>query len=93
MRASFNRHSTDETIALLRAWVDGDTSYFGTVPCRIDEDDGPIAKILIEAGEIDLLAKARALAPYRKWEREWRLLAEKEARRVYFHQLRTRRNK
>ena len=77
----------------MRAWIDGSTGYFGTVPCRIDEDDGPIAKILIEAGEIDLLAKARALAPNRKWELEWRLLAEKEARRAYFHQFRTRRCK
>jgi len=79
--------TTAEIVALLRAWVDGDTSYFGTVPCLIEEDDGPISLILIEAGELELLSQIRRLAPHRKEELERRLQAEKEARRVLFHEL------
>ncbi len=76
-----------EIIRRLRAWVKGDRSYFGTVPCRIEEDYGPIPRILIEAGELELLALIRRLAPQRRKERERRLLAEKEARRLIFHDL------
>ena len=74
----------EEIIRLLRAWVNGDSSYFGTVPCLIEQDDGPISTILIEAGELELLALVRRLAPQRREDREWRLLAEKEARRLIF---------
>ena len=81
----------EEIIQLLRAWVDGGTSYFGTVPCLIEEDDGPISRILIEAGEPELLAQIRRLAPHRKEELERRLQAEQEARRVLFHELLRRR--
>ena len=77
----------EETIRLMRAWVNGDSSYFGTVPCRIEQDDGPISTILIEAGELELLALVRRLAPQRREERERRLLAEKEARRLIFRGL------
>ena len=41
----------EEIFQLLRAWVNGDSSYFGTVPCLIEQDDGPISTILIEARE------------------------------------------
>jgi hypothetical protein len=74
----------EEIIRLLHAWVNGDSSYFGTVPCLIEQDDGPISTILIEAGEQDLLALVRRLAPQRRVERERRLLAEREARRLLF---------
>ena len=77
----------EETIRLMRAWVNGDSSYFGTVPCQIEQDDGPISTILIEAGELELLALVRRLAPQRREERERRLLAEKEARRLIFRDL------
>ena len=76
-----------EVIQLLRAWVNGDSSYFGTVPCLIEQDDGPISTILIEAGELELLALIRRLAPQRREERERRLLAEREARRLIFRDL------
>lgn len=79
-------------VALLRAWGDGDSSYFGTVPCLIHEDDGPISRILIEAGELELLTLVRRLAPQRREERERRLLAEKEARRLIFRNLLRRNN-
>jgi len=71
----------EEIIRLMCAWVNGDSSYFGTVPCRIEQDDGPISTILIEAGELELLALVRRLALQRREERERRLLAEREARR------------
>ena len=74
----------EEIIRLLHAWVNGDSSYFGTVPCLIEQDDGPISTILIEAGELKLLALVRRLAPQRREERERRLLAEKESRRLIF---------
>ena len=74
-------------IRLLRAWVNGDSSYFGTVPCLIEQDDRPISTILIEAGELALLAVIRRLAPQRREELERRLLAEKEARRLIFRDL------
>ena len=77
----------EEIIQLLRAWVNGDSSYFGTVPCRIEQDDGPISTILIEAGELELLALVRRLAPQRQEKRERRLFAEKEARRLIFRDL------
>ena len=77
----------EEIIQLLRAWVNGDSSYFGTVPCRIEQDDGPISAILIEAGELELLALVRRFAPQRREERERRLLAEKEARLLIFRDL------
>jgi hypothetical protein len=77
----------EEIIQLLHAWVNGDNSYFGTVPCLIEQDDGPISAILIEAGELELLALIRRLAPQRREERERRLLAEKEARRLIFRDL------
>jgi len=76
-----------EIIQLLHAWVNGDNSYFGTVPCLIEQDDGPISKILIEASELEFLALIRRLAPQRREERERRLLAEKEARRLIFRDL------
>ena len=78
----------EETIQLLHAWVDGDSSYFGTVPCLIEQDDGPISKILIEAGELELLSLIRRLAPQRREGQERRLAAEKEARRLMFRELR-----
>ena len=74
----------EEIIRLLHAWVNGDSSYFGTVPCLIEQDDGPITKILVEAGELELLVLVRRLGPQRREERERRLLAEKEARRLIF---------
>ena len=77
----------EEIIRLMRAWVNGDSSYFGTVPCQIEQDDGPISTILIEAGELELLALVRRFAPQRREERERRLLAEKEARRLIFRDL------
>ena len=77
----------EEIIRLMRAWVNGDSSYFGTVPCRIEQDDGPISTILIEAGELELLALVRRFAPQRREERERHLLAEKEARRLIFRDL------
>jgi len=77
----------EEIIRLMRAWVNGDSSYFGTVPCQIEQDDGPISTILIEAGELELLALVRRLAPQRRKERERRLLAEKEARLLLFRDL------
>ena len=77
----------EEIIRLMRAWVNGDSSYFGTVPCRIEQDDGPISTILIEAGELELLALVRQFAPQRREERERHLLAEKEARRLIFRDL------
>lgn len=77
----------EDIIRLLRAWVNGDSSYFGTVPCQIEQDDGPISTILIEAGELELLALVRRFAPQRREEREHRLLAEKEARRLIFRDL------
>jgi hypothetical protein len=80
----------EEIIQLLYAWVDGDSSYFGTVPCLIEQDDGPISKILIEADERVLLALIRRLAPQRREEQERRLAAEKEVRRLIFHELRRR---
>jgi hypothetical protein len=70
----------EEIIQLLHAWVNGDSSYFGTVPCLIEQGDGPIFKILIEAGEPELLAQIRRLAPQRCEEQERRLAADKEAR-------------
>src|SRR3970040_2999624 len=63
----------EEIIQLLHAWVDGDSSYFGTVPCLIEQDDGPISKILIEAGELELLSLIRRLAPQRREGREGRV--------------------
>ena len=54
---------------------------------RIEQDDGPISTILIEAGELDLLAFVRRLAPQRREERERRLLAEREERRLIFRNL------
>jgi hypothetical protein len=78
----------EEIIQLLRAWVNGDSSYFGTVPCLIEQDDGPISKILIEAGERELLSLIRRLAPQRREDQERRLAAEKEVRRLIFHELR-----
>jgi len=77
----------EEIIQLLRAWVNGDGSYFGTVPCQIEQDDGPISTILIKADELELLALIRRIAPQRREERERRLLAEREARRLIFHDL------
>ena len=77
----------EEIIRLMRAWVNGDSSYFGTVPCRIEQDDGPISRVLIEAGELELLALVRRFAPQRREERERRVLAEKEARRLIFRDL------
>ena len=77
----------EKIIQLLHAWVNGDSSYFGTVPCQIEQDDGPISTILIEAGELDLLALVRRLAPQRREERERCLLAEREARRLIFRDL------
>ena len=77
----------EDIIRLMRAWVNGDSSYFGTVPCQIEQDDGPISTILIEAGELELLALVRRFAPQRREERERRLLAEKEARRLIFRDL------
>ena len=77
----------EEIIQLLRAWVNGDSSYFGTVPCLIEQDDGPISTILIEARELELLDLIRRLAPERREERERRLLAEKEARCLIFRDL------
>src|ERR1035437_4679840 len=74
----------EEIIRLLHAWLNGDSSYFGTVPCLIEQDDGPISIILIVAGELELLDLVRRLAPQRREDREWRLLAEKEARRLIF---------
>ena len=74
----------EEIIRLLHSWVNGDSSYFGTVPCLIEQDDGPISTILIAAGELELLALIRRLGPQRREERERRLLAEKEARRLIF---------
>jgi len=79
--------TSGEIIRLIRAWVNGDSSYFGTVPCRIEQDDGPISTILIEAGELELLALVRRLAPQRREERERRLLTEKEVRRLIFRDL------
>ena len=73
-----------DVIRVMRAWVTGDSSYFGTVPCLIEQDDGPITKILIYAGELELLALVRRLGPQRREERERRLLAEKEARSLIF---------
>ena len=77
----------EEIIQLLRAWVNGDSGYFGTVPCLIEQDDGPISTILIEAGELELLALVRRLAPQRREKRERQLLVEREARRLLFHDL------
>src|SRR3970040_1658138 len=77
----------EEIIRLMRAWVNGDSSYFGTVPCQIEQDDGPISTILIEAGGLELLALVRRFAPQRREERERQLLAEKEARRLIFRDL------
>jgi len=77
----------EEIIRLMRAWVNGDSSYFGTVPCQIEQDDGPISTILIEAGELELLALVRQFAPQRREERERHLLAEKEARRLIIRDL------
>ena len=62
--------NSEEIIQLLRACVNGDSSYFGTVPSLIEQDDGPISTILIEAGELELLALIRRLTPQRREERE-----------------------
>ena len=76
-----------DVIRVMRAWVTDDSSYFGTVPCQIEQDEGPISTILIEAGELELLALVRRFAPQRREERERRLLEEKEARRLIFRNL------
>jgi hypothetical protein len=77
----------EEIIRLLHEWVNGDSSYFGTVPCQIEHDDGPISTILIEAGELEVLTLVRRLAPQRREERERRLLTEAEGRRLIFRNL------